>query len=443
MRCKYIFLHAVFGILAYVFISSLNAGNVLAAELYINVLAVNGTDEAKDKDIKQILPQELKAEDILDVGGLGLDYDVNTGVYYVHGKVTLGPKETKTYKVRIKDLWQVNPADVEDIKKQIDSSFERLKDTEYFERGQKKKEGLNKRLDYIVAQLNGTDNIEKRVDVYRTYTEELKSIRNNAVNVKYWRASAEQEEGTGVVSFVVKIENPSSEKAQKVSPKHYLPAEVKPEHIVDLQGFDIRFDQEKKQSYLIKEEDLGPGESKEYKIGIRDIWSIPQNKIDDLKERARAAYKLLENSKYADSASYLVKNIKEKLDSVEASQKIERTIEEHISAFRANTQSFNLAKKDVETLEDLVQIMREELERSRLKNVLQKIKSLQSIADIAQNLFKKAAKTIAFKVILGIIAFVGIFTIINFAVWGVRSKNAKLEERKKEQEEGKEKEGQA
>ena len=74
----------------------------LYADLYINILAVNGTDEARDKEVQYYLPKELASSDILEVAnGLELDYDSVEGAFLVHGKVRLAPKETKTLKVNI------------------------------------------------------------------------------------------------------------------------------------------------------------------------------------------------------------------------------------------------------------------------------------------------------------------------------------------------------
>src|SRR5437879_658475 len=90
------------------------------ADLYMSIFAVNGTDAPKEKEIKQFLPKELKAEDILDSEDLKVDYDVNEGAYYVHGKISLGPKESRTLKIRIRDVWRFNEENIADIKKQID-----------------------------------------------------------------------------------------------------------------------------------------------------------------------------------------------------------------------------------------------------------------------------------------------------------------------------------
>ena len=122
---------------------------VLWANLYLNVVAVNGTDEAKEKEIHAVLPRELTADDIIDTDGLRLEYDVEASAYMVLGNIQLGPKETKTFKILIKDLWRFEDDQVNKIFDQIDTSLKQLKGSEYFKAGKIKTQVLKQRLDFV------------------------------------------------------------------------------------------------------------------------------------------------------------------------------------------------------------------------------------------------------------------------------------------------------
>ena len=160
-----------------------------------------------------------------------------------------------------------------------------------------------------------------------------------------------------------------------------------------------------------------------------------QIEIDNLRDRTREAYKYLEKTAYEENANFLVANIKKNLEAIEASQAQEKEIKEHISAYRTNLNLFDQAARDVDALEDLLKAVRAELERSRVKNVLQKVKSIKSVADIAEAIFgtKPSAKTI-WKYILSILIFVGLITTVHFSLWAKRSKDAKLREVAKQEE---------
>ena len=399
--------------------------SAVLADVNINILAVNATDQQKDKDIKSYLPKELSGDDILDAGGLTVDYDVSQAAYYVYGTVGLAPKESRTFKIRVRDVWKISDEQVTDIKKQIDDGFSHVQNTDYAKTAEVRKEDLARRLDTILAQQSSATDVGKRIDNYRVYSKELEKVRNNALSVNYWRGKPD-EPTTGVVKFIIDLENPTDKATVNKQPT-YLPLEVKPEHIIDAQGFEYKYDAQKGQPYLSKEEELAPGEKKHYEVTLADIWKVPQTEIDNLKERTRKAYDLLKKTEYADSAKYLVDNIKTNLTKIEDSQAQQRSIKEHISAFRTNQEYFKSAQKDVESLEHLLQAVRENLERSILKNVLQKIKSLKDISQIAEAIIgTKPSINNAWKIITGIVIFVAIFTGLHFAIWGRRSRDAKL-----------------
>ncbi len=404
------------------------------ADIIINILAVNGTNQTKEKKISQYLPKELTRDDILDTAGLNVDYDVEKGAFYVYGTVRLGPKQTKTFKIRVRDVWKINKKEINDIKVQIEESLKRIKGTKFYKVGQIKKESMFHQLDYILQeQEKYADDIEKRIDNYRIYSKEVERIRNNALSVAYWRAKLPSKEKRKTINFVVEIENPYNV-PYKIDKRYYLPSEVKPEHFIDTFGFDVRYDAKRGQPYLIKEEELKPKEKKKYVFEIIDIWHIPQESIENLKDRTRYAYKLLEHTEYADSAKYLVNDIKKNLEAIEKSQEKKRNVNEHISAYRVNLKRFNRAKKDVETLESVLNAVRAELERSKLKNVLNRIRMFRGIADVVRSVFKKPAENTAWKLITGIVILVGVLTVIHFAIWAKRSKDVKIEDEEEEDE---------
>ena len=413
-------------------------------EVTLNILAVNGTDEPKEKEIKHYLPAGLTLNDILDTSKLKVDYDVNEGAYYVHGNVTLGPKETVEYKVKVNDVWNIDPQEIDDTKKKIEDGFEIVKGTEYHQTGEIKKNTLNKRLDDIVArQKKFEDDVDKRIDRFHLYKDEIEKINSDALSVSYWRSKPPPVEETGTIKYVIEIENPSKDQSRTVEPKHYLPEEVKPEHIIEDQGFDMRFDAQKGQHYMTKEVTLKPAEVQRFEIEILDIWKIQQDEIDNLRDRTKRANDLLKDTQYAQSAAYLVESITNNLNQIEQSQSQEKNINEHISAYRVNKKRYDNARDDVEALEALLMVVKEEQERSILKNVLQKIRSLKSVADVAESIFStKPAVSTAWRIITGIVIFVSIITFIHFFVWGKRSKAAKLVEKQK-QEENKEEQNKA
>ena len=413
----------------FAFILSLGLIACAHADIYINVVAVNGADAPKTSTIHFDLPGELTSEDILDTNGLQLDYSVDDADYFVFGDVTLKPKESKTFRIHVKDKWSVTPDQVDSLKKQIDQGYETLGKPHDAAKADILKERLIKKIDYIVnLQTSSADTVDKRIDAYRAYAKEMKRIQNDALSVEYWRSDPGVDEAVKLIHLTIDVNNPT--KVMKpFKHKDYLPQEVKPENVVEADGFEVRYDQVKELSFLFKEEDLAPGEKKKYYIGIVDIWTIDQKDIDYLRSRTDYAYNFLKDTKFEASAKILVDRITNNLKNIEASQAVQRPILEHISTYRANKSTYNDTQKDVETLEKLLSVFREDLEKSKVENVLQKIQSLKGVNDVSKVMFnKKFESSTAWSFIGWVILFVGLITLINFVVSLLRSKDKNIKD---------------
>lgn len=397
------------------------------ADIYINVVAVNGKDEAKTSNIHFDLPGELTAEDVLDTNGLQLDYDVDDANYFVYGEVTFKPKESKVFRVLVKDKWMITSDQVADLKEQIDKGYVTLGLPYNADNAKILKTRLYSKLDYIIAlQSNNVDSTDKRIDAYRAYVKEMKRIRNNALDVAYWRSDPGVDKQPKLIHLSIEVKNPTLV-TKPFKHKDYLPQEVKSEDVVDAEGFEVRYDQIKQLSFLFKEEDLAPGEDKKYSIGIIDIWSVDQRDIDYLRSRAKKSYDFLKDFKYKDVAQILWDRITTNLDSIEASQAVQRPILEHISVFRANKVKYNETEKDVETLEKLLSVSRENLTKTKIENILAKIKALKTVSDISKTIFNKQFQdSEAWAFIKWILLFVAVVTFVNFGVWLRRSKDKKI-----------------
>ena len=399
------------------------------ADIYINVVAVNAKDEPRTSTIHFDLPGELTPEDILDTNGLQLDYNVDDASYFVHGDVTLKPKESKTFRIHVKDRWMVTPDNIADLKKQIDQGYQTLGVPYNAKNADILKDRLYSKIDYIVnLQTNSADSTDKRIDNYRAYAKEMKRMEDNALDEAYWRSDPGADEQLKLIHLTLQVENPTKY-VKHFKHKDYLPEEVKPEDVVEAETFEVRYDQIKRLAFLFKEEDLDPGQKKKYSIGIVDIWNIDQKDINYLRARAQQAYGYLQGTNFEDNAKILMDRITADLSDIEKSQAVQRSILAHISVYRANKSIYKDAEKDVEILERLLSVFRENLTKSKIENILNKIQALKGVGDVAKTVFsKKFASSTAWGYISWILIFVGLLTMANFVVWLLRSKDKDIKD---------------
>lgn len=401
-----------------------------SADVIINVLAVNGTDVPQDKEIQFSLPGEIKPADILDAAGLEADYNIKDSGFFLHGQCRLQPKESRTFKVRIRDVWRLSPDRVAEIRAEIELGFKEMGAEKNAANGKILKDKLISKLDYILAEeAQATGSIDQRIDSYRSHLQTLEDIRTKAKLIDYWRLDSQDQDSKKIINYVLEVTNPT-DKVRKVKQQHFLPGEVRPEYVADRQGYEIRFDEKKKAAFLFKEEDLGPNEKKSVKIGIRDVWFIQPKDIGFIRERSTGIYDTLQTSEFAGTAKALFNEITNNLDLIDNMQAVQQPdIKQHIGAFRINQKRFDLAKSDCDTLEKLLARHRADLEKSKIKNVMTKMQSMKSLARVSQAIFdKKPTINAAWKIIGSVMIFLALFTIIHFVTWFLRSSKDKKQE---------------
>lgn len=91
---------------------------------------------SQDVPLKYYLPKELKKENIIDSdAGIEVKYDTEKDQLYVEGVFKLKAGETRTIKVRVEDVWQINTAEIDSLLKQAEDLTKTLEKTAFFAQG--------------------------------------------------------------------------------------------------------------------------------------------------------------------------------------------------------------------------------------------------------------------------------------------------------------------
>jgi hypothetical protein len=87
---------------------------------------------------------------------------------------------------------------------------------------------------------------------------------------------------------------------------------------------------------------------------MNDVWIIPAQEIEYLRQQAEKILAALKNSEYHDQAKILTASILGRLDAIAQKQNQSGlTVEQRVSEHSANIAVFNDVKKDIAVLEDL------------------------------------------------------------------------------------------
>lgn len=410
--------------------------DLFAQAVNINLIAVNGKEEEQEKFVKYFLPVELKLDDILSTGQLAIDYDKDRNQYYAYGHVNLGPKQSKTLRISVRDVWRINPEEVEILKTQIDQNLQELADSEFYSSASVLREALVNQLDHILyRQEKFDDNIDRRIEEFRANIQMFQDLRANAFSSEYLKSyPLEPISDENNVRLVLEIKNPSDEE-RTITQKHYLPREVRARHIIDDQGFEVRFDSERQQAYLLKEEIFQPNEQKRYIVVLRNAWHIPRPAIDAIRLRTEKAIEAVTAAQDVTSLSmetmnFLAEKIFENLEHIQRTQAEVADIEGSIGVFRINKKLYEEAEHYLRQLERALALIDarrleelERLQRSQVRNVLERIQALRGLSQLSSALFgRRISITMTWRIIWGILAFVAFFTSIHFFTWRKRSR---------------------
>lgn len=182
--------------------------------------------------------------------------------------------------------------------------------------------------------------------------------------------------------------NPSKTEKQSVSVKAYLPKEVKPEDVVDKGDLDVAYDNQQGSYYVYGEYLLDPGQTIERDVEMHDIWQVPAQEMESIRSESDKTSKLLENTDFRDRMTFLKQSIEAKLKEIEDRQRVPAANpERHISNYRDNVKLLESVKADLVVL----------------RSLLAQAKGLPATA--------------VWRLILIIIAFLGIIGIGSYLIW--------------------------
>ena len=157
------------------------------------------------------------------------------------------------------------------------------------------------------------------------------------------------------VVLKIRVENPSKTEAQKVPVKVYLPKEVNPKtDIMDLGGFKLNYDAATGTYYVHGEVPLGPGESVNKAVEMKDVWVQSEEELSAKLEEAKETARQLEGTPYEEEGEALVSEVKKKIELILKNQ--EETANnpgERIRTFRQGVQSLASVEQDISQLGQL------------------------------------------------------------------------------------------
>ncbi|MFH1867392.1 MAG: hypothetical protein ABH843_00350, partial [Candidatus Omnitrophota bacterium] len=157
--------------------TSFQAGSVV-----FRVIAINPSKfRSQTVNVKQSLPKEVKPNDIIDSGGLDVEFDITNSIYYVHKtNVELKPTEVKVFEIEIDDIWVLPNDKLSDVTNQVDSIITQLEGTEYYTQAKAIADSINARItDIRASQADESVSRQRHIGIYRQNLIVLDEIKED------------------------------------------------------------------------------------------------------------------------------------------------------------------------------------------------------------------------------------------------------------------------
>jgi hypothetical protein len=153
----------------------------------LSVVVVNPSeDKTQVVPVRIDLPGEVKPTDVLDQGGLQLEFDDERSAYYVFkNDVSLAPKETRVFEVRVNDVWFIKDEEISGLRKYTQLLLKRIEGTEYFTTAQSLAASIEQRLtDIETVQNDPALSRKARIGAYRQHLAQIVVIKEDLARME-------------------------------------------------------------------------------------------------------------------------------------------------------------------------------------------------------------------------------------------------------------------
>ena len=126
------------------------------------------------------LPKEVSPEDIIDIGDLRLDYDMETGLYTVKDELTLEPGQSMIKFVKMEDIWLIEEERLSSLVVEAEEVASRLNDTPYAEEAAALVEVIEGKIEEIKRKQEETsDSPGEHIRAYRQGLTTIATIKQD------------------------------------------------------------------------------------------------------------------------------------------------------------------------------------------------------------------------------------------------------------------------
>jgi len=282
----------------------------LATRLVVKIQAANpSADKAQPVEIRASLPARITTNDIVNLAGLNLGYDVKSDSYYVHATIQLAPKEIVVREVELNDIWLIDEAEVKTLETRAAQLSGLLASTPHGAMAQEANNAVRQGVADILQRQDENQITRvspvRHIQVYEANRKALKEVRQHVGQIENLALASGINPGDTLVGddrgaaaprrhvhfpvafgeavYKITVRNSSPTQSRRVPVRRDLPPEVTIDDVLDAGGLSVRFEPKDGVTAVYDDAlELAPLETKTFDVRIRDKWNVNGPRIDFL-----------------------------------------------------------------------------------------------------------------------------------------------------------------
>lgn len=359
-------------------VAMLLCGTAVAGKVVLWIQAGNPVDEPNQVSIKSNLPQRVRPEDVLDTDGLEIGYDVKKDVYYVHKEIELGPRETRDFRVEIRDIWVIPPEELDALGRRARELVRQLEGSDYAADMNALRRVIEADLEEIRRSqaLNAIPKAKpfQHIRAYEADRRTLTSVKKDIARIEnmvmalqkdpgslVWgtsedftsrmQTSAMEPEEYKTAVMRITVQNTSPTMSREIPLRRELPREIKPGDVLDSAGLNVGTDPDRGITYVFQDLTLEPAETRTFDIKFRDKWNINEPRIEALASEAEILLGRIRSKKKYASVEKAIQGLVEEIETIGTAEGPDEVGAEYVAFYREQRRKLDRIEQKLDRID--------------------------------------------------------------------------------------------
>ncbi|MBT3191998.1 MAG: hypothetical protein HN341_05535 [Verrucomicrobia bacterium] len=346
-----------------------------AGKLVLRIHAAHKGESPQPVTIRTSLPARISTNDIVNLNGLNLGYDVKSDTYYVYDTVEVAAGEIKQYNVEMNDIWVVDEEELASYKARSGALAAMLAGTKSSTDGDEEHADVLAREEEILLRQseNGIAAVENpiiHIQAYETNLKAFQEIKQSVGRLENLALAEGLNPGDALIGddrsaaiprrdvhfpkefgeawVNITVHNSSATRPRQVDIRRDMPPEISIDDVLDAGGLLVRYDPKAHSTYVFKNDiEVQPLETLTFRVKIRDKWNINAERMTFLQEKVNSLFLMTSGRASIEAVESTLNGALEALEAIMKERGPETLSPAYIAFYRRQADRLDDVERDL------------------------------------------------------------------------------------------------